>query len=947
MPAQSSPELPTATPPDAPELSTRTISMVLLRFVELHGRERLEKIWREHQFELPLEYVETLTNFISLRFEERFVEVLNRESGDPNFMRVAGMKTSTPKAIGFAYYMLKAFGSPRMAYAKVVELNPTYNRVGIFSIEQLGSSSLTLRYESKQREANRNLCEARMGQFAGFPTIWGMPPAEIIETECHVHGAAACRYELKWQNPPKAWRTWAGLVTGAFAGATISHFGLHLSPIAIPLMATTFGLAGAAWDAVTESARKDAFLLSQNEGLMQSLHELEQRHEDVVRAQQRAEALNRELEGRVAARTQELSDTNDQLARALERQKELDRLKTEFFDNVSHELRTPLTLILLSLEALLGDPGPPPRVREHLETMERSSSRLLRMINELLDLAKIESGKLRLRYQPIALGPFLRSLLLPFRVLADEKQIALEVSGELATPVYADPERLDVIFQNLLSNALKFTARGGVELSLSENETHALICVRDSGEGISEADLPVIFDRFAQADARGVRRFGGTGIGLALVKELVEIHGGTISVESRLGEGTTFRVALPKGAAHLQDELRDRRVLEVPVRRERRSPGPMPALHRAKEAVPPFAPLGAPVDARKILIVEDDAELRQVLRGMLGSRYRTVECDNGEEALELARRERPDLILSDVMMPRASGLQLTAALRALPELADTPIVLLTARRGVDETLEGLSAGANDYVGKPFNPRELIARIETQLKLREATAQLAANERLSSVGLMSSGFAHEVRNPLNGLLNALGPLRELVDESNAGPAASELVSLIDQCGERLRGLAEELLSFSAHAPAEELVDVPAALDATLKVVAWKLKPGVEVKRRYRASSRVRGNAGELNQVWLNLIDNAIRAMGESGTLTLEVDQAGSDLQVAVRDTGGGIPPENLGRLFQPFFTTRRAGEGTGLGLALSRKIVARHQGKISVESRPGEGARFCVRLPAAV
>jgi signal transduction histidine kinase len=931
-----------------PELSVRVVGVVVLYFEKTYGTDRLRALWEREHVSLPLEYLHTHSNFVSMRFAERLTRALVADSGDSDFVRHAMQMTATPDALGFTYHLMKALGSPGLCYRKAVEMSHVFNRVGRFSVEVLGNDNMTLSYWSSVPESDRNFCIGRQAQFATFPTIWGLPLAEVKETHCQLDGAPACRYVMKWHNPRRRWRRWAFGVGGAAAGAGL----WHVFPVAgSPLLALSSGagVALGAWlDERREVLRASELLASQTEGLLRSMEDLQRRSDEVHRA-------NVLLEERVAQRTRELEESAQMLGKALEQQRELDRLKTQFFDNVSHELRTPLTLILLSLESLLshGTAALAPDVRQDLETMERSATKLLRLIDQLLDLAKLEAGKTRLRYQPVELSSFLRTMLGPFRVLAQERSIALRVEGGPLTSVHIDPDQMEGVFQNLLSNALKFTLRGNVTVRLSETQDEVVVEVADTGCGMSPEDLPRIFDRFAQADSTGIRRLRGTGIGLALVKESVELHAGHIEVSSLLDVGSTFRVTLPKGTAHIREDLRERIDPEEVVRRERkRGPPELSQALRRLQAAPEVPP---DVDAppvqtlaqaqRTVLVVEDDDEIRRFIAGFLRTDgFRVLEATNGEEGIARAKSGYPDVVVSDVMMPVMSGVQMVQALRGDPETADLPVILLTARNEMDATLYGLGAGANDYVGKPFRPRELVARVETQLRLRDAAARVAENERLATLGLLTTGFAHEVRNPLNGLLNSLGPLRELLVPGCDFSTAETLLSVLEEAGERIHYLAESLLGFARPTDRREAVDVCASLDGTLKVMAWRTPPGVRVERNYQAREGVLGEAGALNQVWLNLVDNALRAMGETGTLKLETRVEGEYLVVAVTDTGEGIHPRHIAHLFQPFFSTRRAGEGTGLGLTLSRRIVLRHGGRMEVSTEEGRGSTFSVFLP---
>jgi signal transduction histidine kinase len=931
-----------------PELSVRVVGVVVLYFEKTYGSERLAALWEREQISLSLEYLHTHSNFVSMRFAERLTRALVDDSGEPDFIRHAMQLTATPDALGFTYHLMKALGTPGLCYRKAVEMSHVFNRVGSFTVEALGNDNMTLSYRSSVPESDRNFCIGRQAQFATFPTIWGLPPAEVKETHCQFDGAPACRYVMKWHNPRRRWRRWAGGVGGAAAGAGLWH-AFPSAGASLFALSSSAAIAVGAWlDERREVLRAQDLLASQTEGLLRSMEDLQRRSDEVHRA-------NVLLEERVAQRTRELEESAQMLGKALEQQRELDRLKTQFFDNVSHELRTPLTLILLSLESLLshGTGSLAPGVRQDLETMERSAVKLLRLIDQLLDLAKMEAGKTRLRYQPVELSSFLRTMLAPFRVLAQERSIALRVEGGPITSVHIDPDQMEGVFQNLISNALKFTLRGSVAVRLSETPESVVVEVADTGCGMAPEDLPRIFDRFAQADSTGIRRLHGTGIGLALVKESVELHAGHIEVSSLLDAGSTFRVSLPKGTAHIREDLRERRDPEDVVRRERRrGPPELSQALRRLQAAPEAAPVPEPPAvqalaqaARTVLVVEDDEEIRRFIAGFLrADGFRVLEAANGEEGIAKAMSGYPDVVVSDVMMPVMSGVQMVQALRAHAETADLPVILLTARNEMDATVYGLGAGANDYVGKPFRPRELVARVETQLRLRDAAARVAENERLATLGLLTTGFAHEVRNPLNGLLNSLTPLREMLVPGGDFAGAETLLAVLEEAGERIHYLAESLLGFARPTDRREAVDVCASLEGTLKVMSWRTPAGIRVERDYEATERVLGEAGALNQVWLNLVDNALRAMGETGTLKLATRVEGDELVVSVSDTGDGIQPRHIAHLFQPFFSTRRAGEGTGLGLTLSRRIVLRHQGRMEVASEEGHGSTFSVFLP---
>jgi signal transduction histidine kinase len=524
--------------------------------------------------------------------------------------------------------------------------------------------------------------------------------------------------------------------------------------------------------------------------------------------------------------------------------------------------------------------------------------------------------------------------------------------------VHVDAEKMDIVFQNLLANALKFTPEGGaVTVRVREDAGHVEVAVSDTGIGIAPRDLPVIFDRFAQADASATRRFGGTGIGLALVKELIELHGGTVSVSSEPGAGSTFRVLLPKGTAHVREDLRERRAVDLPVLRDRRESSRDPLASLMPRAIPEGifdwaegaeGTASAAASAERVLVVEDNADMRRFLARLLGQHYQVATAVDGEEGLAKARNELPDLILSDVMMPRLSGYDLVQKLKSDPRTRPIPVILLTAKRGVDPALEGFAHGADDYLGKPFNTRELLARIRAQLRLRDLSQQLAQAQKMSMLGTLAAGLAHEVRNPVNAILNSLPVVRKALARGGNGDAsvaaANELLEIIAEGATRIDGIVGDLLHFSHLDQAEvKSWDPRAGIETTLGLLAHRTAE-ITVHREHLFEGTIEGRPGQLNQVLMNLLDNAARAAGPGGAVWVRCQRDAAGIRITVRDNGPGIPPEILSRIFDPFFTTREVGQGTGLGLHLARQIVEAHGGTIAASSVPGKGATFTVWLP---
>jgi len=435
---------------------------------------------------------------------------------------------------------------------------------------------------------------------------------------------------------------------------------------------------------------------------------------------------------------------------------ELDRAKTAFFSNVSHEFRTPLTLMLGPLEDLLAKSDSlPTDDRALLAVAQRNGIRLLRLVNTLLDFARIEAGRAQATYQPTDLRVLTEDLASNFRSACERAGIRLLVDCEsVPDPVYVDREMWEKIVLNLLSNAFKFTFEGEIALRIRDADNGVVLTVSDTGTGIPPDELPRMFERFHRVENARGRSHEGSGIGLALVSELVKLHGGSICVESELGQGTKFAVRIPKGTAHL------------PAERLRASTATSStSLATAAEAYVsealawlPAAPEAAAPrpDLPRVLLADDNADLREYARRLLAEHYEVHVVADGQAALEAAHELRPQLIVSDVMMPRLDGFALIRAVRADPQLRPIPIILLSARAGEEARIEGLDRGADDYLVKPFNARELLVRAGTLIRsaelrrrAEEARAQFETllNEAPLGVMLVDEDFRVAAVNPI--------------------------------------------------------------------------------------------------------------------------------------------------------------------------------------------------------
>jgi len=433
--------------------------------------------------------------------------------------------------------------------------------------------------------------------------------------------------------------------------------------------------------------------------------------------------------------------TAEEERKRLEALAEIDRAKTAFFSNVSHELRTPLSLMLGPVDNLLAEDHNElsPAVKEQLEMASRNGSRLLRLVNTLLDFSRIEAGRIQATYEPTDLSALTVELASVFRSATEKAGLRLELEcPTLPETIFVDREMWEKIVLNLISNAFKFTFEGGITVSLSKVGNAVELRVQDTGVGIPEEQLPHLFERFHRVENTRSRTHEGSGIGLALVQELAKLHGGSVRVESALGEGSTFVVSVPLGKDHLPAE-RIGTLQHAATTSGSATPFVEEALRWLPDAYPPefdgFPPAhtGSPANdltmrRPRVLVADDNADMRQYLVRLLAPRYEGHAFPDGQSALDAARQRSPDLVLTDVMMPTLDGFGLLNELRSDPKTKTVPVILLSARAGEDSRVEGMQQYADDYLVKPFTARELLVRVSTHLKMARVRSEAAELER---------------------------------------------------------------------------------------------------------------------------------------------------------------------------------------------------------------------------
>ncbi|MGH9884695.1 MAG: ATP-binding protein, partial [bacterium] len=648
-------------------------------------------------------------------------------------------------------------------------------------------------------------------------------------------------------------------------------------------------------------------------------------------------------------------------ARALDEQRrraealtEIDRAKTAFFSNVSHEFRTPLTLILGPLEDLIGGRlgAVPDAQRAQHAVIHRNALRLLKLVNSLLDVSRIEAGRMQAQLEPTDLAAMTTELASMFRAAAERAGLRLVVDcPPLPAPVHVDRGMWERIVLNLLSNALKFTFEGEICVRLRAAGDRVELDVADTGCGIPADELPHLFQRFHRVQGARSRSHEGTGIGLALAQELARLHGGAIGVESAFGLGTTFTVSIRAGAAQAPpDGAAEGAADRIAASRVVARSAAAAFLDEVDSWIPsdaaPAVPVSQGVTGRRVVVADDNADLRAYLLRVLGAHWRVEVVPDGEAALAAVRRELPDLVVTDVMMPRLDGFALLRELRGDEHTRRVPVIMLSARAGEEARIEGLGAGADDYLVKPFSALELVARVQSQLAQRAAQAELSRTLQYNE--MFAGMLGHDLRNPLNAILAAA----QLLERRISVPELTKPLRRILNSGDRMTRMIGQLLDFTRVRVGRGLELQPAATDLA-EVCAHAVDelrtahPGAPIEIRAHGDLRGHWDNDRIAQVVSNLVGNAVQH-GTPGAPVV-VDLAGDDpaaMRITVENRGT-IPDHLLPILFEPFRATQHRGErasGLGLGLYISREIIEAHGGEVRAASDPERGTQIEVRLP---
>ena len=647
-----------------------------------------------------------------------------------------------------------------------------------------------------------------------------------------------------------------------------------------------------------------------------------------------------------------LQRANEELARRYDKTREMDELKSRFFASISHELRTPLTLILGPVARRLAADGVSPEERRELEVVDRNARLLLRYATDLLDVARLEIESKPLSYAEFDLALLVRLMASQFETVASERRIRFGVDTPDALTVQADFDKVRRILLNLLSNAFKVVPYGGViSVWLCARAGQAIIGVQDNGPGVAPEVREAVFEPLREASDGLDRGIGDAGVSLAVVREFAALHRGAAAVEEAPGGGALFTVSLPLRAP-------EGTALKAPPTEREESDLPAADVLRGLLSPRISAPPAEP-ERPLVLVVEDNADMNRFIAVVLGAHYRVATAFDGKEGLDMALAFQPDLILSDVMMPRMSGERMVRALRKHRELAEVPVIMLTGKADDALRVDLLTEGVQDYLNKPFSAEELLARIgarisarrrqEAALKALRAEMEELLKQQVASQ--TAAAIAHELNQPLSAVASYTDAALRLLKAGN--PAPDKLQRALEGGAaqtQRAGQVVRELLQFfQGREAATEAIDLSVAIERALAVVESNGLDGFDSTVRLPSELPcVRANRLQVEKVLVNLVCNGVDAMRAAGvnpqSIAIDVQQTaeGKMALVTVQDHGPGLSEEAIRRVFQPFYTTKPT--GIGMGLAISRALVEANGGRLWAEPTSGAGAIFHFTLP---
>jgi signal transduction histidine kinase len=673
--------------------------------------------------------------------------------------------------------------------------------------------------------------------------------------------------------------------------------------------------------------------------------------------------LNQEKQAFVTAQNNAFD--REDLNKSLTQSRDLDRLKSGFFTSIVETIRGPLTLMISPLDSMLsGDVGDfRANQIEYIQTVRRSALRVLKLTDDLVDLSHLEGGLLRLQLESTDLVGVLQSVVDHAAASASEKDIAITLDSDFdRLDIALDMEKLERAITHIVAAAIRCTSTAGrIDLRLSSEDDHAQLTVRDNGGGLPPDWLASFMaDR---TDGSWLPPRSPDGLGLVLAREIIVLHNGSIDVRSRSETGTTFSIRLPTNTAPNTGVASS-----APSRADRLRARPDYRFREIDDLTKTKKVEHAPGEgkATSVLIVDDNLEILRFTQSLLSADHAVFVASDGQEGLEIALAQLPDVVITDAHMPRLDGLGLVRALRSDPRTAQIPTVMLTARNQAEDRESARESGVDLVLEKPFNPRELRTAIHELFAKKHRQASTFMHEQARSFEIISAGLAHEMHNPLAYIKNAYFVIGESCEKiansldnedldaterrariAKAQTKIDKMIPLANRGIQKVEQLVDLMRRYAREGYSSESIDlaIDEAIATVLDMIAPKGDADVTLSPDLKAADAVvKGVAEELQQAITNLTQNAIDAVGSGGHVWVRSRVEDRQVRIEIADDGPGIPKEQLARIFTPFFTTKEVGKGMGLGLTITRQVIKQHHGTLEVDSTPGRGTTFTIRLP---
>ena len=634
-----------------------------------------------------------------------------------------------------------------------------------------------------------------------------------------------------------------------------------------------------------------------------------------------------------------LEKTNTALDQSNKELEKLNKIKTQFFANVSHELRTPLMLILGPLENLLSNPKRPVPYLKELSLIEANARILLKHVNDLLDIAKLEADKMQISYHNVDLAKLTHHIVSLFEERIQVGQIKLELELPKQMPAQIDSEKIQRALINLLSNAIKCTPpKGYINITLISHKTHASLMIKDSGPGVPPAYHEAIFERFFQVEDGSARQYEGSGLGLAITKEFIELHGGSIKVSNAPQGGTLFTIDLPLQAPKGTTVAAQ---LDEPVSLEQNISPYIPKEIKSKPTHREQGKLNnqdATNDLPLILVVEDNVDMNEFVCDILSKNYRIESAFDGQEGLQKALHLRPDLIVSDIMMPYMNGVELVHEIRRQAPLLTTPIIILTAKADDKLCVEMLREGAQDYMIKPFSPDEFRARVMNLIRTKKVDNELEKFVYHAS---------HDLKAPLLGMQYLINWIEEDNPGNQLTNQSKKHLELLRRRAYRMGNLLDSLLKYYQIGRIQAEISSVNSKQLVQDIVR-QLNPPTTFTFEYAKNLPVlQTSKALLHQVFSAILDNSIKYTSrKNGHIKVGIHELSNFYEFFVEDNGPGIESVYHSKIFELFQTLqpRDILESSGVGLSIAKKIVESQGGEITVDSAKNKGATFRFTWP---